>query len=128
MTMSERLEDIIAFRRAKLERIKAAGVDPYPSSTNRSHTNQEVLDAFEQLQNQPLTLVGRIRSLRTMGKLAFFHIEDGAAKIQVLLKEDDAGAEGFAFFVDNFDIGDFVEVTGTLFKTKTEEKNKQTQT
>ncbi len=123
--MSERLEDIIAFRRAKLDRIKEAGIDPYPSSTSRTHTNQEALDGFELLQNQPLTLVGRIRSLRTMGKLAFFHIEDGTAKIQVLLKEDDAGKEAFSFFADNFDIGDFVEATGTLFTTKTGEKTLQ---
>jgi lysyl-tRNA synthetase class 2 len=123
--MSDRLEDIIAFRRAKLDRIKQAGIDPYPSTTGRTHTNAEVLDKFDDLQGKELILVGRIRSLRTMGKLAFFHVEDGTAKIQVLLKEDELGKDQFDFFVDNFDIGDFVEATGTLFLTKTGEKTLQ---
>ena len=120
--MSERLEDIIEFRRKKLERLKLAGQDPYPSSTGRTHTNAEVVAQFDALQNQTLTLVGRIRSLRTMGKLCFAHIEDGTARIQVLLKADEVGEDNFKFFLENFDIGDFAEFIGTLFLTKTNEK------
>jgi lysyl-tRNA synthetase class 2 len=123
--MSERLEDIIAFRRAKLDRMRAAGIDPYPATTNRSNTNQEVLEQFDSLQGKELILAGRILSLRTMGKLAFFHIDDGTGRIQVLIKEDEIGAEQFSFFVENFDIGDFIEATGSLFLTKTEEKTLQ---
>ncbi len=122
--MTDRLEDIIEFRKKKLEAIRAAGFDPYPSKTERTHTNREALDQFDKLQAQTITLVGRIRSLRTMGKLIFAHIEDGTSRIQVLLKADDLG-EKFKFFEDNFDIGDFLEVTGTLFKTKTGEPTLQ---
>ena len=86
--MSERLEDIIAIRKAKLKAIKAAGVDPYPSTTGRTHTNQQELEGFDELQNQRLTLVGRVRSWRDMGKIIFTHIEDGTAKIQVLFKKE----------------------------------------
>jgi lysyl-tRNA synthetase class 2 len=123
--MSERLEDIIAGRRKKLEEIKQAGIDPYPSSTARTHTNKAALDGFDGLQDIKLTLVGRIRSWRDMGKIIFCHIEDGTAKIQVLFKSDDVGAEEFKFALKHLDIGDFLEVTGTLFKTKSDEKTLQ---
>ncbi len=119
--MSERLEDIIENRKKKLEAIKAAGVDPYPSSTARTHTNKQALDAFDSLTNEQITLVGRIRSFRDMGKIIFVHIEDGSGKIQVLFKADDLGADNFKFALKNLDSGDFLEVTGTLFKTKTGE-------
>ncbi len=120
--MSERLEDIIAIRKQKLETIKQAGIDPYPSISSRTHTNQQALDGYDELQTQEITLVGRIRSFRDMGKLIFSHIEDGSAKIQVLFKSDNVGADNFKFLLKNFDIGDFIEISGTLFKTKTEEK------
>ena len=125
--MSERLEDIINHRKQKLENIKASGQDPYPSSTDRTHTNQEVLENFETLesQHQQVTIVGRIRSMRGMGKLIFAHIDDGTSRVQVLLKADDIGDERFAFFLDNYDLGDFIQVTGKLFVTKTEEKTVQ---
>jgi len=125
--MSERLEDIIAIRKAKLEAIKAAGVDPYPSTTGRTHTNQGALDDFDSLVASAarVTLVGRIRSWRDMGKIIFAHIEDGTAKIQVLFKKEDLGDDVFNFLLKNFDIGDFIEATGSLFKTKTEEKTLQ---
>lgn len=123
--MNERLEDIIAFRKKKLQAFLDAGINPYPSSTDRTHTNQEALDNYDQLQGKTVTLVGRIRGLRAMGKLTFLHIADGTARIQVLLKAEDLGEQQFKFFNDNFDIGDFVEVTGTLFTTKTQEKTLQ---
>lgn len=123
--MSDRLEDIIAFRKKKLEQIKAAGVDPYPSVTERTHTNKEALDNFELLAGKTVVLVGRIRSLRVMGKLIFAHIEDGSARIQLLFKADEIGEEVFKFLSDNFDIGDFIQATGQLFVTKTGEKTLQ---
>jgi lysyl-tRNA synthetase class 2 len=104
-----------------LERLKQGGLDPYPSTTNRTHTNKQALDDFDTLADKLLVLVGRIRSWRDMGKITFVHIEDGTAKIQCLLKEDDLG-ESYKFFVKNFDLGDFVQIEGKLFKTKTGEK------
>jgi lysyl-tRNA synthetase class 2 len=120
--MSERLEDIIENRKLKLENIKNVGLDPYPSFTNRTHTNKQALDSFDDLQNQEITLVGRMRSFRDMGKIFFTQIEDQSARIQILFKAEDLGADNFKFALKNLDIGDFVEVTGKLFKTKTEEK------
>ncbi len=123
--MSERLEDILAARRKKLEAIKAAGIDPYPSTANRTHTNLQAIEQFDKLADLSITLVGRIRSWRDMGKIIFAHIEDGSGKIQVLIKSDDIGTDNFKFALKNLDIGDFVEISGKLFKTKTEEKTLQ---
>ena len=123
--MSERFEDILAVRSGKLDAIKKAGVDPYPSFSGRTHTNKQALDELDTLDKTEITLVGRVRSWRDMGKLIFSHIEDGTAKIQILFKEDSVGKAEFEFALNNFDIGDFIEVTGTLFKTKTGEKTLQ---
>lgn len=123
--MSERLEDIIIARKNKLEALKQAGIDPYPSACERTHTNQVALDSFESLQTQEITLVGRLKSFRDMGKLIFAHMEDGTAKIQVLFKSDNLGAEAFKSLLDYADIGDFIQVSGTLFFTKTQEKTLQ---
>lgn len=123
--MNDRLEDIINFRKKKLDNLKAAGLDPYPSETARTHSNNEALEQFESLEGRAITLAGRIRSMRGMGKLIFAHIDDGSGKIQVLIKADEIGDERFAFFLDNFDLGDFIEATGKLFVTKTGEKTLQ---
>lgn len=123
--MSERLEDIIEARKSKLEQLKQAGIDPYPSVTERTHTNQEALQNFEKLQHQEITLVGRLRGFRDMGKLIFAHIEDGTARIQTLFKADILGTDNFTFLLNSVDIGDFIQVTGKLFLTKTQEKTLQ---
>jgi lysyl-tRNA synthetase class 2 len=120
--MSERFEDILAARRNKLEAIKKAGIDPYPSVTSRTHTNKQAVDDFDALAGVQITLVGRILGWRDMGKITFCQIEDGTGKIQVLFKADDLGVDKYKFLIATSDIGDFIEVTGTLFKTKTGEK------
>jgi lysyl-tRNA synthetase class 2 len=124
----ERLEEIIENRKAKVAKLQDLGLEAYPSATARSHTNQQALQEFDNLQGQDLVLVGRIRSSRDMGKLQFVHIEDGTARIQILVKEEKLGAESFELFKSLADLGDFIEVSGTLFKTKTEEKTLEVHT
>ncbi|MBL8030069.1 MAG: lysine--tRNA ligase [Candidatus Doudnabacteria bacterium] len=123
--MSERLEDIIQARKNKLENILSQGLEAYPSKTSRTHTNAEAQSGYETLIDQEITLVGRIRSFRDMGKLAFITIEDGSGKIQLLIKQDLVGAENFKFALKNLDNGDFLQATGKLFVTKTNEKTLQ---
>lgn len=120
--MADRLEDIISVRKNKIHELVQQGIAVYPSSTARTHTNQSVLSDFDNLQQKTLVLVGRIRSLRDMGKLIFVHIEDGTAKIQGLLKSDGLSESRIHFFRKHFDVGDFVELTGELFTTKSGEK------
>lgn len=123
--MSERLEDIKKRRIEKVHALEQAGLEAYPSTTTRTHTNAVVIEQFDELANQSVTIVGRIRSLRGMGKLVFAHIEDGTARLQVLVKDEVVGESAYKFIVDTFDVGDFIEATGTLFVTKTGEKTLQ---
>ncbi len=115
-------------RLAKLERLRAAGMEPYPTRARRTHTTQEALAEYASAaQADPhtphgdYTLTGRLRAIRVMGKAAFAHVEDGAGRIQLYLRADAVGADKFRLFVDAFDLGDFVQASGGLFKTKTGE-------
>ena len=117
-------EDIQTVRREKLERLRVAGMDPYPEKNTRTRKNREALDQFETLvaAETVVTLVGRVRSFRPMGKIAFAHIEDESGKTQVFLEKDGVSAEQFDLFVDTVEIGDFIQATGVLFLTKKDEK------
>jgi len=112
-------------RLAKLERLRAAGMEPYPPRVERTHTTAAALADYRgQAAADPhaahgaYTLAGRLRSIRVMGKTAFAHLEDGAGKLQLYFRADGLGPEKFGLFVDNFDLGDFVQASGGLFKTK----------
>ncbi len=119
-----RREEIRQNRIRKIESLQKKGISPYPEKVKRTHTNKEALDNFDSLQKkeEQVFLVGRIRSQRGHGKAVFLNVEDGTTSIQVFLREDGLGKKAFAFFRDYFDIGDFVQVRGTLFLTKRGEK------
>ncbi len=106
----------------KLDSIRQSGIDPYPAQVKRSHTCQEAIDNFAKLTNKELFLVGRLRAIREHGGSTFAHIEDGSGKIQIYFKKDKLGEKKYKFFLDNFDLGDFIEVKGTFFLTKKGEK------
>lgn len=110
-------------RLEKLEKIKKEGINPYPSEAKRTHTIEEVLKDFKTLSKakKKVYLVGRLRSLRKHGGSAFADLNDGTGKIQMFLRKNNIGAKKYSFFFDIFDIGDFIEVKGTLIKTKTGE-------
>ena len=116
------LEDLRQTRVEKLNKLTNAGLEAYPEKSQKDFSNIYALENYENLADKDIFLTGRIRSLRQMGALVFFHIEDETAKIQCLLKRDLLGDELFDLFAQNIDIGDFVQVEGKLFKTKTEEK------
>lgn len=106
----------------KLDNIRQAGIDPYPTQVKRTHTCQETIDNFAKLTDKELFLVGRLRAIREHGGSTFAHIEDISGKIQIYFKKDGLAEGKYKFFLDNFDIGDFIEVKGTLFLTKRGEK------
>ena len=111
------LNQLIQDRREKLEKIIAKGIDPYPSMFNPTHSSKEVLSKFNELENKSVIIAGRILSIRKMGKASFFHIQDSLGKIQIFIKKDDIGEDGYENFM-LMDIGDFVGVEGPVFKTK----------
>jgi len=114
-------EDIIKTKLEKLENLKRAEMETYPEKSERSFSNNEALDKFDTIKDE-IFLAGRVRSLRPMGKSAFSHIEDGSGKIQLFLSEKNIGKEKYRLFTKNIETGDFIQVKGKLFKTKTEEK------
>ncbi len=118
------IEKLKKVRIDKLKNLEKAGINPYPAEVLRTHTNQEALDSFNKLirVKKKITLVGRIRSLREHGGSTFCHIEDGTVQIQIYLKQDKIGKKEYQLFLNNIDIGDFVETTGFLFKTRKGEK------
>ncbi|MFZ5808172.1 MAG: lysine--tRNA ligase [Chloroflexota bacterium] len=111
-------------RLEKLEQLKQRGVEPYPTRAQRTHTSRQAIEAFEAVENQPeaqpvrAILAGRLRSLRVMGKISFAHIEDGDGRVQLFLRADDVGAEALASFNRDLDLGDFIQASGEMFRTK----------
>ena len=122
------LENLKKIRLEKLKNLIKAGINPYPAEILRTHTNKEALDGFKKSRGRKITLVGRIRSIREHGGSTFCHIEDGSTalaasfQIQIFLRKDKIGDKQYKLFLDNLDIGDFIEVSGNLFKTKKGEK------
>lgn len=114
-------------RLEKMERLRAEGMEPYPARIERSQTNQEAIRAFETAEGEghaegvQATLTGRLRSIRTMGKVTFAHIEDGSGRIQLFLRVNELGQEGLGCFNKEFDLGDFIQAHGELFRTRTGE-------
>jgi lysyl-tRNA synthetase class 2 len=122
----EKPSDLERQRYIKLERIRERGIDPYPPRVQRTHTAAEAILEFETDKPQrELSLVGRLMSIRVMGKSTFAHIEDGSGRIQIYLRQDTLGEEAYEFFKRDFDIGDFIGVTGQLFRTRTGEATLQ---
>lgn len=115
------LNELQQQRLQKLERLRAAGVEPFPTTSQRTHTIAAALAAFDALAaaETSLTLAGRIiGARRVMGKLAFAHISDGTGEIQLWLSRGDLGDPLFDRFADDLDTFDIVEVQGVLRLTK----------
>lgn len=127
MTSIQEIRDI---RLNKIKNLENLGLDVYPNFTNHTHTLKQVREDFDKLAKKKteVTLTGRIMSLRGQGAVIFADLYDGTDKFQALLKEDNQivylGQEienAFKIFKENIDSGDFVELQGTLFTTKTGE-------
>jgi len=118
------IDELRKIRLEKLEAIQKAGFSVYPEQTKRTHKIAAVFKEFNNLSRlkKEIILAGRIRSLREHGGSTFLHFEDGTGAIQAYLKKDRLGEKRYQFFLDNFDIGDFIEIRGILFKTKKGEK------
>lgn len=114
-------------RLRKVEELKALGVNPYPAEAHRTHTLGDILAQFDALENQTVTVVGRIVTTRKFGKLAFLVLRDMSGQTQLFLKADtvaplDAGKSQLGMNELNLlDPGDFVEATGPVIRTKTGE-------
>ncbi|MDD3292928.1 MAG: lysine--tRNA ligase [Candidatus Pacebacteria bacterium] len=115
-------EEIRQNRVEKREKLKKLGLYPYPISIQRTHEIETILNDFDNFLEKEIILVGRIKTMRTHGALTFFDFEDGTGKMQAMFAKDRLGENNYQFFLNNFDIGDFIEVKGFVFKTKRNEK------
>ena len=118
------INELKKIRLKKLEAIRTSGILAYPEKTKRTHKIEEALKDFNSLSRfkKEIILAGRIKALREHGGSTFLNIDDGSGNIQAYFRKDRIGEKGYKFFLDNFDIGDFIEVRGILFKTKKGEK------
>lgn len=123
------LSDLQEIRRAKVDELRNLGIDAYPTRTARTHTNTDASALFEAEESnnaldesahstQTMTLVGRIVSYRHMGKSVFAHIRDGEASIQLYIRKDVIGEDLYQQVLKLYDVGDFVQATGELFRTR----------
>ena len=105
-------------RREKLERLRAAGVDPYSRGFKPTHTSETAKALLRDAERtDPVTLAGRLMVKRLQGGLVFADLQDGRGRIQLMANRNVLGDENFARFAD-LDVGDIVGVTGPIFKTR----------
>lgn len=108
-------------RTDKLKAMQAAGCDPFEITVaEQTHHSDEIKADFDSLENKEVTVAGRIMTWRDMGKANFIDVQDRNGRIQVYVRMNDVGEDAFKAF-KTWDIGDIVEVKGTVFKTRTGE-------
>ena len=112
-------------RRHKLDLLRAQGIEPYRSRFDRTHAIAEALRLFadaerqsgEEARTERVALAGRIIRSRVMGKATFADLQDATGRIQLLARVDRLGPDAYARFTD-LDLGDFIGVQGTIFRTR----------
>ena len=115
------LNQILKVRREKLAELQANGKNPFQIvKYDVSHHSQDIKDHFEELENQTVTVAGRMMSKRVMGKASFCHVQDLKGTIQSYVARDSLGEEAYKDF-KKLDVGDIIGVKGQVFRTKTGE-------
>ncbi len=114
------LEEIRKVRLSKLELLKAAGMNPFPSKVPRTFCLHDAKENFKEYSEskKEVSLTGRIMVIRGQGAILFAVLYDGKGKMQAVFKKDEIKADKFKLFTDAIDIGDFISVTGTFFTTE----------
>lgn len=111
-------------RLSKLERLKDTGVAPYPNRVTRTHTTTEAIAAFEASENDEqapeiqVIVTGRIVRQNLKGKVYFAHIEDGTGRVQLFVRVNNVSEETYDIIKRDLDLGDFVQASGTMMRTR----------
>jgi lysyl-tRNA synthetase, class II len=126
----ESLSQLLRHRREKLNALVEAGVEPFGYGFSRSHRSDEALAHFAQVEAEGLgpegetaeamRLAGRLVGWRSHGKSAFAHVEDAGGRIQLYFRLNTLGEEAYQL-LDLVDVGDWIGVSGPLFRTRTGE-------
>lgn len=124
MTMAEVVLSENEQKQIRIDKLKAlqdSGRDPFEITlATQTHHSDEIKADFDKLENKDVTIAGRIMTWRDMGKANFIDIQDRNGRIQAYVRMNDVGEDVFAEF-KTWDIGDIVEITGFVFKTRTGE-------
>jgi len=111
-------EDFLHDRLAKVERLRASGVDPYSRGFKPTHSSVAAKELIGDAERTPsVSVAGRLMVKRQQGGLVFADLQDGQGRIQLMASRNILGEEEFGRFAD-LDLGDIVGVTGPIFRTK----------
>jgi lysyl-tRNA synthetase class 2 len=115
----DELPEQLRVRRAKLDRLREAGIDPYPVTVPRTTTLAQVRTAHPDVEPDTMTgeqvgVTGRVIFSRNTGKLCFATLREGDTELQVMLSRDRVGEESLAAWKADVDLGDHVLVTGEV--------------
>lgn len=125
--MVSTLSEIRNVRIEKLQKLRKMGIDPYPSRAQRTQKNQELIEGFKKLEGKSVVVVGRIMAWRDLGAITFARVQDVSGQIQLILRKGALGRFNKAKQTLGWeelslvDIGDFIEASGKLMKSKTGE-------
>ncbi len=119
---AEGFEKLRALRIDKLDLLRAAGVQPYPYRFAVSHHVEEIVAAEKELTETGavVALAGRMMAMREHGKTTFGHVEDRTGRLQFYVRQDAVGEAAYGH-LKLVEVGDILGVTGTVFRTKTNE-------
>ena len=111
-------------RRDALKELRDLGIDPYPANEFVvTAYSKDILDNFEKYEGREVVLAGRMMSRRVMGKASFAELKDSEGRIQIYVSRDDISTDEEktmynVVFKKLLDIGDFIGIRGTVFKTQ----------
>lgn len=114
------VNELIQKRLESISELKKLNIQAFAYEFDKKNEISEIKDHFESLEGKDVTVAGRIKTIRKMGKASFFNLQDKSGTIQIYIKKDDVGENEYTAF-KLFDIGDIVGVEGFVFKTKTGE-------
>ena len=119
------IDEIKSTRIQKVEMLRKAGMNPFPSKVLRSFCLADAKAGFieNEKSGNEFSLAGRIMAIRGQGAILFIVLYDGKGKFQAVFKKDEIDEKLFQLFVDAVDIGDFISVTGKFFSTQRGEQS-----
>jgi lysyl-tRNA synthetase class 2 len=113
----ENLNELLRVRRQKLALLREKGIEPFGQKFTPSHYSAEIIDQFDLLDGGDVAVAGRLIGIRAHGKATFADLQDYRGQIQIYLRQDQLG-EGKYDIIPLFDLGDFIGVRGTVFRTQ----------
>ncbi len=114
-------------RRQSLQELRDMGIDSYPAAEFPTNAfSKDIIAEFQDDENREVVIAGRMMTRRVMGKASFVELQDSKGRIQVYVTRDDIcpGEDKNLYnkvFKKLLDIGDFIGVKGTVFRTQTGE-------